>query len=75
MVSASKITGPIVRATPVVNAPMKRTQLSRTNHVAIRSLSVEDQQELLRRSYHESFFVKNTPVTGDEQVTDRKSVV
>ena len=39
------------------------------HHVAIQSLSVEDQQELLRRSYHESFFVKNTPVTGDEQVT------
>ena len=30
---------------------------------------MSDQQELLRRSYHESFFVKNTPVTGDEQVT------
>jgi hypothetical protein len=28
-----------------------------------------DQHELLRRSYHESFFVKNTPVTSDEQVT------
>lgn len=23
----------------------------------------------MRRSYHESFFVKNTPVTGNEQVT------
>ena len=69
MVSSSKVTGPIVRATPVVNTPAQRTQPSRTNHIAIRSLSVEDQQELLRRSYHESFFVKNTPVTGNEQVT------
>ena len=58
-----------MRATAVVNVPTKRIPPSRTNHVAIQSLSVEDQQELLRRSYHESFFVKNTPVTGDEQVT------
>jgi hypothetical protein len=69
MASSSKITGPIVRATPVMNTPPKRAPPSGTNHVAIQSLSVEDQQELLRRSYHESFFVKNTPVTGDEQVT------
>lgn len=52
---SQKISGPIVRPTPVVNIqPRKPTN--------------EDQQELLRRSYHESFFVKNTPVTGDEQV-------
>ncbi|CAF1134191.1 unnamed protein product [Adineta ricciae] len=50
-----KISGPIVRPTPVVNIQPRKS----TN---------EDQQALLRRSYHESFFVRTTPVTGDEQV-------
>lgn len=49
----TRATGPIVRSKPVMNVQS----------------SIPDQQELLRRSYHESFFVKNTPVTGDEQVT------
>jgi hypothetical protein len=50
----TRTTGPIVRSKPVLN---------------VQPSSNPDQQELLRRSYHESFFVKNTPVTGDEQVT------
>lgn len=56
-----KVTGPIVRPQHIVNIQSKTSQES--------SPLSTDQQELLRRSYHESFFVKNTPVTGEEQVT------
>jgi hypothetical protein len=61
IISPPKLTGPIVRPNHVVNIQSKKSQQSVTNP--------DDQQEMLRRSYHESFFVKNTPVTGDEQVT------
>jgi len=60
-----KITGPIVRPTPVVNIQTKKSNNSESQS----KTQPVDQQELLRRSYHESFFVKNTPVTGDEQVS------
>jgi hypothetical protein len=58
--SQPKITGPIVRSNHVVNIQSKKPQESSIPN---------DQQDYLRRSYHESFFVKNTPVTGEEQVT------
>lgn len=45
--------GPIVRPNPVVNLPPRQSTV----------------HEDPRRSYHESFFVKNSPVTGNEQVT------
>lgn len=50
-----KVMGPIVRSRPVVELPPRRTEMS-----------IVDEDP--RRSYHESFFVKNSPVTGDEQV-------
>ncbi len=59
IISPSKITGPIVRQNHIVNIQTKKSQ---------ESIIPNDQQDLLRRSYHESFFVKNTPVTGEEQV-------
>lgn len=62
--STPKITGPIVRPNHPVNI-----QSRKINHSPLESTGVTDQHELLQRSYHESFFVKNTPVTGDEQVS------
>ncbi|UJR30256.1 hypothetical protein I4U23_017794 [Adineta vaga] len=64
IVKPQKISGPIVRPTPIVNIPQKKP----LNTSAFDTKTIDEQQELLRRSYHESFFVKNTPVTGDEQV-------
>jgi hypothetical protein len=61
IITPAKVTGPIVRPNHIVNIQSKKSQESPP-------LSA-DQQDLLRRSYHESFFVKNTPVTGEEQVT------
>ncbi|CAF1129789.1 unnamed protein product [Rotaria sp. Silwood1] len=69
IIAQPKITGPIVRPNHVVNIQTKRIQQSITNNSTLESITNHDQQEMLRRSYHESFFVKNTPVTGDEQVT------
>lgn len=64
IITAPKITGPIVRSNhPVSILPRK------SNHSALDSTMPADQHELLQRSYHESFFVKTTPVTGDEQVS------
>jgi len=60
IISQPKITGPIVRTNHVLNIQSKKAQESPIPN---------DQQDFLRRSYHESFFVKNTPVTGEEQVT------
>jgi len=60
----SKITGPIVPSNRIVNIQSKKSNTS-----AFESTVPTDQQDLLTRSYHESFFVKNTPVTGEEQVT------
>lgn len=62
--SAPKITGPIVRPNHPVNI-----QSRKVNPSAFESTGLTDQHELLQRSYHESFFVKNTPVTSDEQVS------
>ena len=62
--SAPKITGPIVRSNHPVNI-----QSRKINHSPLESTGLTDQHELLQRSYHESFFVKNTPVTGNEQVS------
>jgi hypothetical protein len=64
-----KITGPIVRPNHIVNIQSKKPQQILTNNSKFESTISDDQQDLLRRSYHESFFVKNTPVTGEEQVT------
>ena len=64
IITAPKITGPIVRSNhPVTIQPRK------SNHSALESTLPTNQHELLQRSYHESFFVKTTPVTGDEQVS------
>ncbi|CAF1664191.1 unnamed protein product [Rotaria magnacalcarata] len=69
IISQPRLAGPIVRQNHVVNIQTKKTQPLLTNNSQFDSTASPDQQELLRRSYHESFFVKNTPVTGDEQVT------
>ncbi|CAF4454627.1 unnamed protein product [Rotaria socialis] len=69
IISQPRLTGPIVRQNHVVNIQTRKTQPLLTNNSEFDSMASPDQQELLRRSYHESFFVKNTPVTGDEQVT------
>ncbi|CAF2545658.1 unnamed protein product [Rotaria sp. Silwood2] len=69
IIATPKITGPIIRPNHVVNIQTKKIQQSITNNSTLESMINHDQQEMLRRSYHESFFVKNTPVTGDEQVT------
>jgi len=69
IISPPKINGPIVRPTHVVTIQSKKSQQPIGNHSAFEIMTIDDQQEILRRSYHESFFVKNTPVTGDEQVT------
>ncbi|CAF0802367.1 unnamed protein product [Adineta steineri] len=69
IISSHNISGPIVRPTQVINIQTKQTQQPSTvNNSAFKTMTIDDQQEILRRSYHESFFVKNTPVTGNEQV-------
>lgn len=65
----SRITGPIVRSNHTVNIQTRKTQQPSAPNATIEAMALHDTQEMLRRSYHESFFVKNTPVTGDEQVT------
>jgi hypothetical protein len=57
------VSGPGVRSVPFVNG---RTG---TGDRAANTSAEHLQQEHLRRSYHESFFDKNTPVTSDEQVS------
>ncbi|CAF3624697.1 unnamed protein product [Rotaria sordida] len=69
IIAPTKITGPIIRPNHVVNIQTKKLQQSIINNSTLQSITNHDQQEMLRRSYHESFFVKTTPVTGDEQVT------
>ncbi|CAF1145657.1 unnamed protein product [Rotaria sordida] len=69
IIAPTKITGPIIRPNHVVNIQTKKLQQSIINNSTLKSITNHDQQEMLRRSYHESFFVKTTPVTGDEQVT------
>jgi hypothetical protein len=69
IISPPKLTGPIVRQNHILNIQSKKSQQLITNNSAFESTIPNDQQDLLRRSYHESFFVKNTPVTGEEQVT------
>jgi hypothetical protein len=65
-----KLTGPIVRPNHVINIQSTKSQQQPiSNNSTFESTKINDKQEMLRRSYHESFFVKNTPVTGDEQVT------
>ena len=64
-----KISGPIVRPTHVVTIQSKKSQQPILNNSAFQITTNDDQQEMLRQSYHESFFVTNTPVTADEQVT------
>lgn len=59
-----KITGPIVPPNRIVNIQSKKSNTS-----TFESTIPKNQQDLLSQSYHESFFVKNTPVTGEEQVT------
>ncbi|CAF4432288.1 unnamed protein product, partial [Adineta steineri] len=69
IISSHNISGPIVRPTQIINIQTKQTQQPSTvNNSAFKTMTIDDQQEILRRSYHESFFVKNTPVTGNEQV-------
>jgi hypothetical protein len=64
IIAQSKITGPIVPSNRIVNIQSKKSNTS-----AFESTIPKNQQDLLSQSYHESFFVKNTPVTGEEQVT------
>ena len=66
---APKVTGPIVRSNHPLTLSSKQSQIS-TNTISMNEGKTNTEiQEQLRRSYHESFFVKNTPVTGDEQVS------
>ena len=72
VISPPKITGPIVRQNHVINVQTKKSSQQQqpiTKNFPYESSSNSNRHDMLRRSYHESFFVKNTPVTGDEQVT------
>ncbi|CAF0732478.1 unnamed protein product [Didymodactylos carnosus] len=67
-----RIPGPIVKTSNVLNVLTKQQQLNMAplKHSIQPQSTKEDADTAaaLRRSYHESFFVKNTPVTADEQV-------
>lgn len=68
IVSQQRIAGPIVRPNHIINISTKKTTQPLTKNSEFDSTTNQDELELMRQSYHESFFVKNTPVTGDEQV-------